>query len=124
MSVSDKNYRDIQTPDDVDNEYVDCCFAQSQPVDASGVKIGVRLFPSDDTPRTFIGCNLVNCEPPPGSTLIRCNTTIITRQSLINTSVIVIDGEEITVGDEIDVIHGKYHQEDGYIYNSEKEVDH
>ena len=124
MSVSNKNYRNTQTPENLDSEYINCCFAQGQPVDTEGVKTGVRLFPNDNTARTFTDCNLVNCEPPPGSTLIRCNTTLVTRQSLVNTSTIVIDGEEIVVGDEVDIIHGRYDQDLGYVYAPDKEVAH
>lgn len=124
MPVNSKNYRDIQTPIEVDTEYVGCCFAQSQPVDTEGVKTGVRLFPGDDTPRTFTGCNLVNCELPPGSTLIKCNTTLITRQTLVNTSTIIINEQEIVAGDEVDIIHGKYDQDLGYVYQTDQEVEH
>ena len=119
-----KNYRDLQTPSEVDTEYVGCCFAQSQPVDIEGVKTGVRLFPGDDTPRTFTKCNLANCEPPPGSILVKCNTTLITRQVLVNTSTIVINEQEVIVGDEVDIIHGRYDQDLGYVYQADQEVPH
>lgn len=119
-----KNYRDLQTPSEVDTEYVGCCFAQSQPVDTEGVKTGVRLFPGDDTPRTFTKCNLANCEPPLGSILINCNTTLVTRRVLINTSTIVVNEVEVIVGDEVDIIHGRYDQELGYVYQTDQEVPH
>ena len=60
----------------VDTEYEDCNFSQPAPRLAGRHK-GVELFPGDPTPRTFRRCNLVNCEVPPGSTLIQCNTTIV-----------------------------------------------
>ena len=68
----------------------------------------VRLFPGDDTPRTFENCNLVNCEVPPGSTVIKCNTTI--RRTLVPTSTdeIVVDGESIGNTIYHDIIYGRY----------------
>ena len=121
--IENGNFRGQQTPSNISGEYKNCSFAHPQPVDTNGVKTGHRLFPSDDTPRTFINCNLVNCEPPPGSTLLKCNTTIVSRGIVSSTDSIVIDGEEITVDDYSDVIHGKY-TENGYIYQEDKEVNH
>ncbi|MBN2560632.1 MAG: hypothetical protein JXQ75_06855 [Phycisphaerae bacterium] len=72
-----KNFAGKTTPAVIDVEYRDCNFSQRRPEERDGKKVGVRLFPGDDTPRTFIRCNLVNCEPPPGSTLVTCNTAIV-----------------------------------------------
>lgn len=72
-----KNYAGQLTPEDIDSEYQNCNFSQA------GSRRGVdgwqsaRIFPDDDTPRTFIECNLQNALPPPASTLIRCNTSIV-----------------------------------------------
>ena len=61
MTIKDGNFRNQETPSLIGIEYECCCFAQSQPIDTASVKTGVRLFPGDDTARTFIKCNLVNC---------------------------------------------------------------
>jgi hypothetical protein len=70
------------------------------PADATeGAALGVRLFPGDDTPRTFIDCNLLNCEPPPGSIVQTCNTKLV-RKSVPSATkeddVVVVDGVEIS----------------------------
>ena len=87
-----------------DTEYHNCNFSQPAP---SAGPIGVKLFPGDDTPRTFVECNLVNATPPPGSILINCNTTI--RESAIEDSVEVveIDGYEISASSYVDRIYGR-----------------
>ena len=92
-----------------DTEYHRCNFWRAQP-DTSGPEVvGVRLFPGDDTPRTFIGCNLFNCEPPPGSTVVRCNTWIVTTGELGPIDELVVDGVvEHTVQYHDRTVHGKY----------------
>lgn len=55
-----RNFSFEQTPSIIDTEYVDCNFTQAV--------AHTRLFPGDDTPRTFIDCNLKNCDLGPGST--------------------------------------------------------
>ena len=123
MTIENGNFRNRQTPDLIDTEYRNCAFTQDQPIDTVGVKTGVRLFPGDDTPRIFINCNLVNCEPPPGSILTKCNTTIVSRKIVNNTDSVVIDGQVLSVDDYSDIIHGKY-TVDGYVYKTDVEVDH
>lgn len=93
----------------VDTEYQRCNFSRSQP-DTSGAEVvGVRLFPGDDTPRTFIDCNLFNCEPPPGSTLVRCNTWIVTTGELGPTDTLEIDGQvEHTTQYHDRTVHARY----------------
>ena len=73
----------------VDAEYLECNFSQSAPFNTNR---GHRLFPGDDTPRTFTRCNLMNCEPPPGSTLVECNTWIVERGIVDHTDQVIIDG--------------------------------
>lgn len=123
MTIEHGNFRNQQTPDLIDTEYKNCSFAHDQPIDTVGVKTGVRLFPGDDTPRIFINCNMVNCEPPPGSILTKCNTTIVSRKVVNNTDSLVIDGEVLSVDDYSDIIHGKY-TVNGYVYQADVEVDH
>lgn len=73
-----------QTSPEKKPKYRSCNFSQPVP--------GTRLWPGDDTPRVFEECNLVNCVPPPGSTLTKCNTTQVERM--------VEDGtEDVTVGE-------------------------
>jgi len=92
----------------VDTEYRWCNFSRRNCIDVGGEKKGVRLFPGDDTPRTFISCNMVNCEPPPGSTQIECNTTIKAKAVEVGSDVIEIDGEAIVVIDYANVRYGRY----------------
>jgi len=104
-----KNYTGKTGPPDVpdDAEFVRCNFSQPAPIDVGGLKRGVRLFPGDDTPRAFTECNMVNAEPPPGSTLTMCNTTI--RESGVVTSIeeVTIDGETIEIIHHSDFVYGR-----------------
>jgi hypothetical protein len=96
--------------------YKNCNFSIPNCVDDGGHKKGVRLFPGDDTPRTFINCNLINCEPPPNSTLTGCNTAIIDRGVGVSTEdAIEIDGTAIECTQLKDVVYGKY-EDGGYTY--------
>ena len=96
------------TPSKIDIEYRNCTFSQPAPIDDNGDKKGVRIFPGDDTPRTFFECNLVNCEPPPGSTLTNCNTTIRDSNLLVNTDTVTIDGQSTNVEERVDRIYGRF----------------
>ena len=112
-----ENFSGQQTPSLIDTDYRQCNFCQPAPVDGVGLKRGVRLFPGDDTPRTFIDCNLSNCEPPPGSTLTRCNTVI--RESYVHTctETVTIDGEPVELDHHSDYIYGKFDGDSGeYVY--------
>jgi len=77
--IKEKNYSNQLTPSDIDTEYQNCNFSQQGETDGGSGWQPVRIFPGDDTPRTFIECNLGNAIPPPNSILTRCNTTIIER---------------------------------------------
>lgn len=79
-----------------DLEYHHCNFARSQPDTSGPEPVGVRLWPGDDTPRTFVDCNLQNCEVPPGSTVIRSPRAIIEMDVVVDENVIVVDGVERT----------------------------
>jgi len=71
-----KNYREGRVPP-MQDTYEGFAFSFLRPdYDAEGNKVAHRIIPDDDTPITFIDCNLTNACPPPGSTLINCNTTI------------------------------------------------
>ena len=91
--ISEKNFSNMDVnliP--LDSEYERCNFSRSQPELGPPV-VGVRLFPGDDTPRTFTDCNLFNCEPPPGSTLVNCNTWIVTTGEIGPTDSLTVDGQ-------------------------------
>ena len=90
--ISKKNFSNMDVnliP--VDTSYEQCNFSRSQPELGPPV-VGVRLFPGDDTPRTFTDCNLFNCEPPPGSILVRCNTWIVETSIPAHVDELIIDG--------------------------------
>jgi hypothetical protein len=116
-----KNFANMNPADiPVDTEYENCNFTQSNPVDSGGgVMVGVRLFPGDDTPRIFRGCNLVNCEPPPGSTLISCNTNIVQNDAVAFEDVTRVDGIEVSRQAFHDHIHyGRWNPDtESYDYN-------
>lgn len=91
-----KNFSGQTTPSVIDTVYQWCNFSQTLPdpnvVNADVEPDRVRIFPGDDTPRTFIECNLRNCEAPPGSTLIRCATSIAVNNTRIGGLVVTVDG--------------------------------
>lgn len=110
------NFSNQDTPPIVDTEYRNCNFSHTSAVQDGSNWKGHRLFPGDDTPRTFIHCNLINCEPPPGSTLVKCNCAIIRPEvSDFTDEPIEIDGETITVNHYKRIVYGKY-TESGYEY--------
>lgn len=112
-----KNFRSQAIPSIIDTEYQRCNFAFKNCIDVAGVKKGTRLFPGDDTSRTFIECNMSNCEPPPGSTLINCNTNISEKQVVVGSDSVVIDGETISVYDYANISYGRYKDGD-YVYKT------
>lgn len=97
MTKEKKNFSNQQTPSVIKLEYHNCNFTQTQCAWKDSKAVGVRLFPGDDTPRTFINCNMTNCEPPPGSVTTNCNTAICERNLVIENEDIVIDGFSIVV---------------------------
>ena len=115
--IKNKNFHGQITPSIIDIEYQSCNFQQPNFIDIDGQKKSVRIFPGDDTPRTFINCAMGNCEPPPNSILIHCNTTIKQRQVLVNTEVVEIDGDSIEVKDYADIVYGAYKNGE-YVYRS------
>lgn len=89
-----------------DTEYEECNFARASAIGTDGSRTGVRLWPGDDTPRTFTRCNLVNCEVPPGSTVTDCNTALTTRVEEIDQ--IEVDGFDLNIVYERAFWHGRY----------------
>lgn len=108
--IADSNFHDMpvdQIPKS--DHYLGCNFNRTQP-DMSGPEPkGVRLFPGDDTPRRFERCNLINCEVPPGSNVIDCNTAIIERDIPDFDEVLTVDGVERFRKTHKKVrVHGRY----------------
>lgn len=95
-----------------DTEYEKCNFTQRVPNTSGANPVGVRLWPGDDTPRTFTNCNMVNCEPPPGSTLVNCNTSVSEYDVFDRDETITVDGVVVSTRTfNKQVIHGKYNPE-------------
>lgn len=96
-----RNFTGQSIPSVVDTEYHNCNFSQtlSDPnvVNDPNEPAKVRIFPGDDTPRTFYRCNLVNCEVPPGSTVTKCNTSISVPNVLIGSITATVDGQSSSV---------------------------
>ena len=106
--IERKNYSGQVSPEvGGETEFTRCNFAQPAPVLDGADYIGTRLFPGDDTPRTFTNCNLVNCELPPGSTATKCNTTIRRTKVETGSDELVIDGVTITTPIHHDIIYGR-----------------
>lgn len=115
--ISGKNFSNQIVPFEIDTEYKDCNFSHSNCLTVFGQKVGHRIFPDDDTPRTFIDCNMINCEPPPGSNLINSRARVVERMVVVNSEIINIDDEQIVAKDYVDKLHGTY-LEGRYIYHS------
>jgi hypothetical protein len=105
--IQGKNFarRSTFTGDDVDTEYRNCNFSQAAPVDGVGGKEGVPLS-FEGNALKFVECNLMNAQPPAGSIIERCNTTIQEFGIEIDSETVTIDGEDITVPQLANRIHG------------------
>lgn len=92
------------TPPGPVDAFKDSQFDQKSLLWPSGTKyvgkpVGHKLFPydpawetGDEEPRySFDSCNLINTQPPPGSTLTHCNTALIERGVLVKASAGVAD---------------------------------
>lgn len=119
--TSGKNFSGQSTPSVVDDTYYRCNFSQPQPVFyQDGSAHGVRLFPGDGTLRTFLQCNLTNCEVPPGSTVEECNTAVVSRNQPTRTEDVVVDGRTVTrPTKEGNTMHGHY-DENGALIRPEQ----
>ena len=116
--IANKNFYSVDVSDiPVDVEYHQCNFARRSSIDVNGEQKGVRLFPGDDTPRVFVQCNLINCEPPPGSTITKGNTSIIERV-LDRIDELIVDGVTISTTEYYNrVIHGRFDPDtETYVY--------
>ena len=106
--IENENFSNQIIPKIIDTEYKDCNFSHSNCLTIFGQKVGHRIFPDDDTPRTFIDCNLTNCEPPPGSTQISSPSKVIEKSVVIATETIEIDGDVIVAEIIADRYLGRY----------------
>ena len=105
-----KNFKGQVTPRIIDTEYVECNFVQPAPINVAGKMRGVRLFPGDNTPRTFEECNLINCEVPPGSTVIHCNQAVVEYGIVTSSDRVQVDGGTIAVVEHhVNRVHGRQH---------------
>jgi hypothetical protein len=119
MTISRKNFSALDVASiPVDSEYVECNFSRPQPDTGGAQPVGIRLFPGDDTPRTFIRCNLVNCELPPGSTTVECNTTIAEYGVFDYDETITVDSVVVNTRTFTKmVVHGRYDPDtESYVY--------
>ena len=118
--ISEKNFHNMPVNEiPVDTEYQRCNFSRSQPQQQGQTRFGERLFPGDDTPRTFINCNLLNCETPPGSTVIGGTTAIIETMVEGPTDTLEVNGVvEHTTQYYDNIKYGKWNAEtDSYDYD-------
>jgi len=107
--ITKKNFSGLQGPPGIplDDTYEFCNFSQPQSIDVGGNQRGVRLFPGDDTPRTFINCNLMNAEPPPGSTVTSCMTTMVKTNVVASTEEITIDDATFEIEHHSNYVYGR-----------------
>ena len=107
-----KNYSGNRTPpvEELVDTYVECNFSQPAAITDpdSGEKVGVPMFPeSRSTPRTFVHCNLANCDMPNGSTVDSCNTAITTKE--VQEENITVRGRQVRrITKRLDVAHARY----------------
>ena len=119
--TKNKNFSGQSIPSVVDDTYYRCNFSQPQPVVyRDGSAHGVQLFPGDNTPRTFIECNLSNCKVPPGSTVENCNTAVVSKHQPVETEEVVVDGRVVVrTTKEDNIVHG-YYDETGTLIRPER----
>ncbi len=112
--IKDRNFTGVALANiPVDTIYDSCNFGRPDCIDDAGVKKGHRLFPGYDTPRTFIRCNLTNCELPPGSITSNEKNALLERDILLSSEDIVIDGEIITAEIRGTRTYGYYNNSNG-----------
>lgn len=95
-------------------EFRNCNFWRPSPDMTGANPVGHRLWPNDNTPRKFYMCNLVNCEVPPGSEIVMCNTAIADYTQIDRTETITVDGVVVASEDfEKHVIYGRFNPDTG-----------
>lgn len=123
--VKGKNFSGLTTPPtpyDTETEFEQCNFSQPAPDSTGANPVGIRLWPEDDTPRTFVRCNMANCEPPPDSSVTKC-LTIMKSFGLpglvdrVEVNGVVID----TYQNTFNRVHGRRQPDGTYIYRQTDE---
>ncbi len=112
--ISNKNFSRNPNPDvGSETEFERCNFSQSEPVFDDPDWVGVPIL-TGQGPCIFTNCNLVNCEPPAGSIMIKCNTTIRRTKVQTDSDVLTLDGVDIVTPIYHDIIYGR--QTDAGVY--------
>ena len=117
MVVRNMNFTEQDTPSIIDTEYESCNFCFPNCLDDGGVMKGHRIFPGDDTPRTFTNCNLNNRLPPPGSVFDR-KIYLIEHTKHVSSDYIDIDGDQIEQKNYADIYYGYYGTDEQYHYEA------
>ena len=122
-----KNFSGLTRPPapyDTETEFEQCNFTQPAPDTSGPDPVGVRLWPGDDTPRTFFRCNLLNCEPPPGSTVTKCLTCLKTFGINGTTQKVTVGGVVVhTHQNKFDRVHGRRDPDGSYVYDQQDEAE-
>jgi hypothetical protein len=113
VTIRYKNFSNVDpTQLPAETHFVKCNFFQRVPTKQGQTRRGVRLWPDDGTPRVFEDCNMANCEPPPGSTYISCNSYITEFDIFAFTDDVVIDDVVVHSEEKHDqVTYGRYDTE-------------
>lgn len=115
--IENKGYSN-PAPDEVpkDSEYRSCLIKFDAPDTSGASPAGKELWPGDNTPRTFIDCNLINVAPPPGSTLIRTNATVAEYGIPAGSDTLTVDGALIhTTNYIVNRTYGRYDDSANYV---------
>ncbi len=109
-------------PYDRETEFEQCNFTQPAPDTSGANPVGVRLWPGDDTPRTFFRCNMLNCEPPPGSTVTKCLTAM--KSFGLDGTVVEVEIDSVVLHsyqNKFNRVHGRREPDDSYVYDQQDE---
>ena len=120
-----KNFSGLTTPPppyDTETEFEQCNFTQPAPDTSGANPVGVRLWPGNDTARTFFRCNLLNCEPPPGSTVTKCLTAmksfgLLGTLETVEIDTVVLDSYQ----NRFNRVHGQREPDGSYVYDQQDE---
>lgn len=116
--ITNQRFRDpdVNTGVPKDDVYRNVRITFSAPDKSGASPRGVRLWPGDDTPRQFIGCKLINCEPPPGSTLQDCTAVVMDYRVLDRGDTLTVNGS-VLFTDEFykNIAYGIYDSSANYV---------
>ena len=104
--ISNKRFSDPNPDVGNETEFFRCNFSQVSPIFNGQNWVGVPILTGQGS-CTFIKCNLVNCEVPPGSIISGCNATIKRFKVEKAVDEIVIDGFSLgSTPFYVDIIYG------------------